>query len=180
MTVTDPPMRELASVHSAAPQRLLAKRGQAGFTLIELLITLAILALLATSAMTFADLAIQRTKEQELRSALRELREAIDAYKQATDAKRVSKSADASGYPASLELLVAGVPDASKARGTKIYFLRRLPRDPTADAALPAAATWGLRSYASEADDPQPGADVFDVYSLSNRSGFNGVPYRTW
>jgi len=167
-------------VHSTAPQQLRARGRRAGFTLIELLITLAILALLATSAMTFADLAIQRSKEQELRIALRDLRAAIDAYKQATDAKRIPKSADASGYPASLELLVAGVPDASKARGTIIYFLRRLPRDPMADPALPAAATWGLRSYASKADDPQPGDDVFDVYSLSNRSGFNGVPYRAW
>ena len=56
-----------------------AKRHPRGFTLIELLITVAILAMLAGGAMTFADLAAKRTHEQELRGALRQIREAIEA-----------------------------------------------------------------------------------------------------
>lgn len=151
-----------------------------GFTLIELLITVAILALLAGGAMGFASLAVQRTQEQELRSALRQIREAIDAYKVAADAGRLAKPSDASGYPPALSALTDGVPDITSAQAKKLYFLRRLPRDPMADPALPAEATWGLRSHDSPADDPQPGRDVFDVYSLSPKTGLGGRPYREW
>ena len=158
-----------------------ASRRSRGFTLIELLITVAILALLATGAMTFADLAVKRTQEQELRLALRQIREAIDAYKAATDALRVGKAADESGYPPSLAALTDGVPDISDPkREKKLYFLRRLPRDPLADPAVPAEATWGLRSHDSPPDDPQPGRDVFDVHSLSPGIGIGGRPHREW
>ncbi|MFN3717093.1 MAG: hypothetical protein ACK4R8_10260, partial [Thiobacillus sp.] len=62
-----------------------------------------------------------------------------------------------------------------------LYFLRRLPRDPFyPDASVPAAETWGLRSYASPPDAPVPGRDVFDVHSLSTAKGLNGLPYREW
>ena len=151
-----------------------------GFTLIELLITVAILAMLAGGAMGFAGLAVQRTQEQELRSALRQIREAIDAYKVAADTGRIAKTSDASGYPPTLSTLTEGVPDATSAQAKKLYFLRRLPRDPMADSTLPADATWGLRSYDSSADNPQPGRDVFDVYSLSPKLSLGGRPYREW
>lgn len=152
-----------------------------GFTLVELVITVAIVALLATAAVPVAELAARRAKEQELSRALRQVRDAIDAYKQAVDEGRIAKSVGDSGYPRRLDDLVAGVDDSKSTRRAKIYFLRRIPRDPfAADAELPPAATWGKRSYASPPDDPKEGDDVYDVYSLSRAAGLNGRPYREW
>lgn len=158
-----------------------AKR-RCGFTLVELMITVAIIALLATVAVPLAQTAVQRNKEQELRNGLRTLREAIDRYKELRDAGKFGPIvATETGYPKSLESLVAGMPDKSDPKEEKkIYILRRLPRDPFADPALAAEKTWGLRSYQSPPDDPQPGDDIYDVYSLSPGTGLNGVPYKDW
>ena len=156
-------------------------RSPSGFTLIELVITVAIVALLASVALPVTELAVQRGKEQELRRALREIREAIDSYKQAADEGRVRRSINESGYPKTLELLVEGVEDEKSPKKDKIYFLRRLPRDPFGtDPDVSAGATWGKRSYASPPDDPRDGDDIFDVYSRATGKGINGQPYREW
>lgn len=153
-----------------------------GFTLIELVITVAIVSLLASVVLPMTELVVQRSKEQELRLSLRQIRGALDAYKQAVDEGRVIHSAQQSGYPPSLKVLVDGVPDASSPdRKRKIYFLRRIPRDPMfADASRSDEETWGMRSYASSSDAPEAGEDVFDVYSLSPGTGLNGIGYRNW
>jgi general secretion pathway protein G len=151
-----------------------------GFTLIELIITVAIVAILASAVMPLAQLSVQRHKEQELRTALRQIREAIDAYKQAADEGRIDKKADASGYPPDLEVLVEGVEDIKKPEKPMVYFLRRLPRDPFAPGHEKTTDAWGKRSYASPPDDPKEGDDVFDVYSLAEGEGLNGIPYREW
>jgi general secretion pathway protein G len=145
-----------------------------GFTLIELLITVAIVALLASVALPLAEVTVQRNKEKDLRHALREIRGAIDAYKRAADEGSIERPADASGYPPTLAALVDGVADKKKTDGSKLYFLRRIPADPLS------GVEWGLRSYASSATEPQPGKDVYDVYSKSADTGLNGVPYREW
>jgi general secretion pathway protein G len=152
-----------------------------GFTLIELVVTVAIVGILASIAVPLGTVTVQRAKEQELRLALRQIREAIDAYKRAVDEGRIARSADGSGYPPSLDVLVDGASDAQSPTPKRIYFLRKLPRDPFYDRPGAAAAeTWGLRAYASPPDAPFAGEDVFDVYSLSARSGLNGVAYRAW
>ena len=150
-----------------------------GFTLIELLISVAIVATLAVGATSLIENSVRRAKEFELRSDLRQMREAIDAYKRASDNGTVAHSIDASGYPPTLEILVSGVADAKSPLRRKIFFLRRLPSDPMADSEN-GTPGWGLRSYASDPNDPQPGKDVFDVYSTSPKVGLNGVPYNRW
>jgi general secretion pathway protein G len=155
--------------------------GNRGFTLVELMIVVAIMAVLATAAMPLYELTAQREKEKELRVALRQIREALDAYKRAVSDGRIARKADESEYPRRLEDLVAGVPDAKDPEKRKIYFLRRLPRDPMSDdAALSDADTWGKRAYESPPDTPQAGDDVFDVYSHSTNIGLNGVAYDRW
>jgi len=145
-----------------------------GFTLIELMITVAILGLLASVALPLAEVQVQRGKEADLRRALREVRGAIDAYKRAADEGAIEKPADKSGYPPTLEKLVEGAVDKRDPKAGRLYFLRRIPADPMS------GKEWGLRAYASPADAPQKGDDVYDVYSLSEAVGLNGIRYREW
>lgn len=156
------------------------KRARRGFTLIEMLVVLAIMGLLAAAAVPLVELESRRAQERELREGLRTLRAAIDAYHAAALEGRVRRMPHDNGYPPSLEVLVSGVTDLRSGSNERIYFLRRLPRDPFADPTLPAAATWGLRSYDSPPDDPRPGKDVFDIHSLSPANGLDGTPYRSW
>jgi len=146
-----------------------------GFTLIELLITVAIVAILASAARPLSELNVKRAKELELRRALREIRDGLDAYRQAAEDGRIERRVGDAGFPRRLEDLVEGVDDRRAANKQRIYFLRRLPRDP-----MTPDGQWGLRSYASPPDSPAPGDDVFDVYTLSNGVGINGRPYREW
>lgn len=150
-----------------------------GYTLIELLVVLAVLGVLASMAWPLAEVTVQREKERELRRALWEVRDAIDAYKAAVDQGRIARTGAASGYPPDLNALVQGAPDLNSG-GQTMYFLRRVPRDPFADASLAAEKTWVLRSYQSRPEDPKPGVDVYDIASASTKVGLNGVPLAQW
>lgn len=150
-----------------------------GFTFIEVMMTLAIVALMASVAAPVMQLTIKRSKEQELTRALNQLRDAIDGYKQAVDDGLIARAANESGYPKNLQVLIDGVENQQDPKRGKLRFLRHLPRDPFA--VDPQAATaWGLRAYASSAEAPEPGEDIYDVYSQSTGVGLNGVPYSQW
>jgi general secretion pathway protein G len=152
-----------------------------GFTLIELVVTVAIIGVLTSAAMPLVQLTAQRAKENELHESLRTLRTAIDSYKLAAETGHIHREVGDTGYPPNLQVLVDGVEDAASQKKQMIYFLRRVPRDPFfPDPSVTAADTWGMRSYESPPSDPQPGDDVFDVYSLAQGKGLNGIPYREW
>jgi general secretion pathway protein G len=153
---------------------------QAGFSLIEVVITVAIIGILASIAAPLTETVVRRSKEQELKTALMTIRNAIDAYKEATDTGRIQRSAGDSGYPPNLAVLVDGVTDTRSPNGAKIYFLRRIPRDPLAESSQSAVRSWGLRSYDSPPDAPRGGNDVFDVYSLDPGQALDGTFYRDW
>ena len=157
-----------------------------GFTLIELLITLALVGLLASVALPLYEVTATRAKEAELRQALRTIRTGLDAYKAATDTGQVAKSAGESGFPATLDLLTQPLEITTKrnfdsSAPQHMVILRALPRDPFfANRQIPAAETWKTRAYASRTDDPQPGADVFDVSSTSEGTALDGTHYKDW
>ncbi len=146
-----------------------------GFTLIELLITIAVLGVLASVAMPLVEVTVTRTKELELRRALRQIREGIDQFKieydkarkNAKDAQEFFKkrvTIDRTGYPLTLEELVE----------TKI--LRRIPKDP-----MTHEGQWMTRSYSDSLQSTlTDGRDVYDIRTASEKTGLDGSTYDTW
>lgn len=152
-----------------------------GFTLIEIVVTLALISILAMTALPLFEVSTVRLKETELKLALRQIRTAIDNYKAAVDSGKIARVAGESGYPPSLQILVTGVENIKDINSSRLVFLRHLPRDPFfPDATQPSDSTWSSRSYGSPPDEPVAGSDVYDVASLSTGKGLNGIAYKEW
>jgi general secretion pathway protein G len=173
--------------HTAACAPCGTARACGGFTLIELVVTVALVGLMSLTALPLVDVAHTRMKETQLREALRTIRRGLDAYKAAVDEGRLAREPGSSGYPRSLDLLtepleMLGKRDLSNTlKPQHLTILRQLPRDPfNTELDTPAAETWRVRAYESRADDPQPGDDVFDVSSKSDRMALDGTPYAGW
>ena len=157
-----------------------ARSGSKGVTLIELVCVTAMVLLLAGIAIPVGHTMVKRQKELELRQSLREIRTAIDRFQ--ADMERLPGArqllldgTNEEGYPEELEWLVEGV-DIGDAAGTRIKYLRRLPRDP-----MTGTREWGTRS---SRDDPDAmftdGMNIFDVHSMSDKVALDGTRYRTW
>jgi general secretion pathway protein G len=149
--------------------------GRRGFTLIELIVSIFIISILVGLALPLAKNSIRREKEFELRAALRDMRIAIDKYKDASDRGFIQMKVDTDGYPETLQVLVDGVQMVGQV-DKKLKFLRKIPTDPMTN-----KPEWGMRSYQ---DDPKNtswgGQDVFDVYTKSEGTAFDGTKYKDW
>ncbi len=154
-----------------------------GVTLVELLVTLVILSILATAALPYAEVAVRRDKEIELRRALRDVRSAIDAFHDDWIGGRISRTGTAAsedGYPKTLQVLVDGA-DTGDARGSRRRYLRRVPRDPFGEAGKPAEAQWVVRGYQDAPDSlVWGGRDVYDLRSASEATALDGTRYKDW
>jgi general secretion pathway protein G len=150
-----------------------------GYSFVALLVVTTIILILASAVMPLARVATIRHREAELQRTLRELRTAIDEYKDAVDQGHIGGTdvkAGTEGYPPSLETLVEGVTPLNDAKGRKLKYLRRIPKDP-----MTGKAEWGLRAYKDEPDARSwGGGSVFDVYSLSDGTALDGTKYSEW
>ena len=151
------------------------RKSQLGMTLVELICAFTILSLLATMSVPLTRYKVRRDKERELRASLLEIRKAIDRYKDAATLNKFQVKVGTEGYPESLQILVEGV-NTNDAAGTKLKFLRRIPKDPMTN-----SYEWGIRSMK---DDPKSqswsGDNVFDVYTKSYERARDGTPYSEW
>jgi general secretion pathway protein G len=153
------------------------RRGnQKGLTLVELIVAFTIMLVLTSMAVPLARSKVRAERERELRAALGEVRDAIDKYHDLNMVGYFGPVKEGTDwYPETLEMLVEGV-KRNNAEGTKMKFLRRLPRDP-----FTGKNEWGLRS---DQDDSKSmswgGQNVFDIYSKTTEKGSDGTAYSEW
>lgn len=135
----------------------------------------AIMSILAAMVLPIGKHAMKRQKEAELRTHLRTMRNAIDEFKRFSDGGLIPIELGTDGYPEEMETLIEGVELVGQI-GKRFRFLRRVPIDP-----MTGEAEWGMRSFQDDWDSNSWGGEnLFDVYSLSQGVGLNGIPYSEW
>jgi len=176
--------REIRVAHRIEPRELLLNRPSVtGLTLVELLVVLVILSILASLALPYAEVTLQRNKELELRRALRKVRTAIDNFHQDWKDGYISKFSDSAskdGYPTDIQVLIQGV-DLAKVVTRHRYYLRRLPRNPFANQEVPVEQQWTFRSYQDEPDSQIWGEqDVYDIRNGIDKKALDGSDISEW
>jgi general secretion pathway protein G len=154
------------------------RQSERGLTYLELVAAAGILLILAGAIMPLAKVTHTRSREIELRRALRDIRTAIDRYHTAVAQGMIGGSdvkLGSDGYPPDLETLVKGVNQVG-AVNKKLKFLRRIPSDP-----MTGDAEWGMRCYQDDPDETSwCGDNVWDVYSKSEGTALDGTKYVEW
>ena len=170
------------------------KGNSRGVTFLELLITLAIIMILASVVLPLTKIGGKRSKELELRQALRIVRTSIDEFRQdwARDGNTLlgplcvknqlscKENTGLTGYPKSLETLLlvelSGEESVIEEKSAVRRYLRRIPFDPMTN-----SQEWGLRCYQDEADvDNWCGEDVFDIHTTGSGVAIDKTKYRDW
>ncbi len=157
-----------------------SRRGERGVTLVELVSVAAIMLVMASIALPVANTMVKRQKELELRRSLRTIRTALDRFQfdvQRYPGIRIKylSRPNEEGYPEELKWLYEGV-DIGDAKGTKIKYLRRIPRDP-----ITGSDEWATRSSRDRPDSLfTDGINIFDVRSMSDKIALDGTRYEEW
>lgn len=153
----------------------MTRRLARGYSLVELAMVAAAIMILTAMIVPVVRFNVVRQRELELKEALRAMRNAIDEHKRLSDQGLIPVALDTEGYPKTLEVLVEGVELVGQVKKKK-RFLRKIPVDP-----MTGQAEWGLRSYQDEPDTDSWGRqNVYDVYSLSEKTGLDKTKYRDW
>lgn len=152
-----------------------------GLTLIELLVSIVIISILASVALPYAEVAVRRDRELELRRSLREIRSALDAFHADWLAGKIPQwrgEAGEYGYPKTLDSLVEGI---ELEDGKLKRYLRRIPRNPLSQQNKEVKQQWLLRGYGDTLDNKiWNGKDVYDVKVQSEQQALDGSWYRDW
>jgi general secretion pathway protein G len=146
-----------------------------GYSLVELVVVVALILILTAMIVPVTRFHWTRMKEMELKEALRNMRTAIDEHKRLSDQGLIPVEIDTEGYPKELEDLVKGIELVGQVKKVR-KFLRKVPIDP-----MTGEAEWGLRSLQDDFDSTSWGRqNVYDVYSLSDKTALDGTKYKDW
>lgn len=150
---------------------------QNGHTLIELVVVILIVSILSMLSIPFVENMVITKKEKELQYRLWMIRDAIDKYR---DYKRLILNRSTNPevyYPKSLQILVEGENDLILNNGSKVKFLREIPRDPFADINLKPEESWKIIYYNQNNTES---STIFDVKSKNSSISLNGTFYYDW
>ncbi|HYN44032.1 MAG TPA: prepilin-type N-terminal cleavage/methylation domain-containing protein [Thermoanaerobaculia bacterium] len=146
-----------------------------GYSLVELVVVVTLILVLTAMIVPVARFNWTRMKEMELKEALRTMRTSIDEHKRLSDQGLIPVELATEGYPKELETLVEGIELVGQVKKVR-KFLRRIPTDP-----MTGEAEWGMRSLQDDFDSTSWGRqNVYDVYSLSEKTGLDGTKYKDW